>query len=111
MNKMSLIFFFGVFIASISQVFLKKSSQKKYGTRFKEYFNWLVISGYAILFVSLLINIYAYRFIDLKFGPIIESSGYIYVIVFSRYFFNEKISLKKLIGVLLIIIGIIVFSL
>ena len=43
-----IIFIFGVFISSISQIILKKSAQKKYENKIKEYLNPRVIFAYMI---------------------------------------------------------------
>lgn len=106
----SLIFIFGVFISSISQILLKKSAQVEYGSKIKEYLNPRVIFAYIIFFGATLCSILAYTKIPLSFGPILESAGYIFVAILSRLFLKEKITKKKMIGLAVIIIGIIVYS-
>lgn len=110
MNKYYLIYIFSVFIASCSQILLKKSALKQYSTKLKEYFNPYVLSAYAILFLSSILTVIAYKQVPLKEGPVIESVGYIFVLAFGYFFFFEKLSKYKIGGILLIIIGIIVFS-
>lgn len=107
----SLIFIFGVFISAVSQILLKKSAQVEYGSKIKEYLNPRVIFAYIIFFGATLCSILAYTKIPLSFGPILESAGYIFVAVLSRLFLKEKITKKKLIGLSVIIIGIIIYSL
>ena len=70
-----------------------------------------LISGYVLLAASTLLIIYAYRGVDYKNGPIMESLGYILIMVLSRIFFDEQITRKKLIGNLLILAGVVVFYL
>lgn len=101
----------GVFIASAAQILLKKSARIKRERVLQEYMNRLVIGGYAILIVSMCIAIIAYREVPLKYGAIIESLGYVFVMVLSALFLKERITGKKLIGNLLIIAGVVVFSL
>jgi small multidrug resistance pump len=83
----------------------------KYPNFFKEYLNLFVTSGYVLLFVSAILTTYAYRIVPLKFGPIIESAGYIYILFLSYFFLKEKITKRKLLGNFVIAIGILVFSL
>ena len=49
-----------VAIASISQVLLKKSTFVHYQSIIKEYINPYVIGGYGLLFISMLLTVYAY---------------------------------------------------
>ncbi len=107
----SLIFIFGVFISSVSQILLKKSAQVEYGSKIKEYLNPRVIFAYIIFFGATLCSVLAYTKIPLSFGPILESAGYIFVAILSRLFLKERITKKKLIGLSIIIIGIIIYSL
>ncbi|MDO4830708.1 MAG: EamA family transporter [Clostridia bacterium] len=107
----SLIFIFGVFISSISQIILKKSADKTYDSRIKEYLNPKVILAYTIFFAATLCSVWAYTVIPLSLGPILESAGYIFVAFLSWLFLKEKISKQKLIGLSIIIIGIIIYSL
>lgn len=107
----SLIFLFGVIISSISQVILKKSTQKKYGSKIKEYVNPRVILAYLIFVGATLCTIWSYTVIPLSLGPILESTGYIFVAVLSWLALKEKITLKKIIGLSVIVLGVIIYSL
>lgn len=107
----SLIFIFGVFISSISQIILKKSAQIEYESKIKEYLNPRVIFAYIIFFGATLCSVWAYTVIPLSLGPILESAGYIFVAVLSWLFLKEKITKHKLLGLSVIIIGIIIYSL
>lgn len=107
----SLIFIFGVFISSISQIILKKAAQKVYPNKIREYLNARVIFAYIIFFGATLCSIWAYTVIPLSLGPILESAGYIFVAVLSWLFLKEKITKKKMLGLSIIIIGIIIYSL
>ena len=107
----SLIFIFGVFISSVSQIILKKAAQKEYPNRIKEYLNARVIFAYIIFFGATLCSIWAYTVIPLSLGPILESAGYLFVAVLSWLFLKEKITKNKMLGLSIIIIGIIIYSL
>lgn len=101
----------GVLVSSVAQILLKNSAQIERESFVKEYLNKLVVTGYLMLFASMCIGIVAYRVVPLKYGAIIESLGYVFVMLLSAFFLKEKITRKKLIGNLIIILGVIVFSL
>ncbi len=114
MNEMSVysgIFIFSVFISSVSQIMLKKSALRCHDSKLKEYLNPLVITAYGIFFTSSLITMLAYKYVPLSMGPVLESSGYIFVTILGVLVLKEKISKRKLLGMTVIIIGIVVFSL
>ena len=106
----SLIFVAGVFISSVSQIILKKSAEKSYPNKIREYLNVRVIFAYIVFFAATLCSILAYTKIPLSFGPVLESSGYFFVAVLSYLFLKEKISVKKMFGLAVIIIGIIIYA-
>lgn len=108
-NVYVLIMFISVSASSVSQLLLKKSSMKKHASIIKEYLNPLVICGYAILFLSMLMAIYAYSGTEYKNGPVAESFGNVAALVLGYVFLKEKISLKKLVGIGCIIAGIVIF--
>lgn len=108
-NQFVICMFISVTIASFSQILLKKSTYKEHSSAIKEYLNPYVIGGYALLMLSMVLTVYAYSGMDYKNGPIIEAFGNVIVLVLSFLFFKEKITLKKMLGVTLIIIGMFVF--
>lgn len=109
-NNFFYVFLVGsVFVASVSQVFLKKAAMKEYDSFIKEYLNWRVILGYGLMVVSTILTIIAFTKIEYRNGPVIEALGYVFVMIFSRMFFGEKITAKKIIGNALILLGIFVY--
>lgn len=116
MNKDTMVIIFsGVFlcsvlISSISQILLKKSADRTYDSRLKEYLNPLVIIAYIMFFCSMMITMYCYRYVDVSAGPIFESAGYVFVGILGFIFLKEKFTVKKTIGMVLILLGIVVFS-
>lgn len=96
------------FLAAISQILLKKSAQKEHKGMLREYLNGYVITGYGLLMGSLLINMWAYQGIEYRFGPVINASSYVFVLILGWLFLHEKITAKKLWGNVLIIIGILI---
>ena len=100
-----------VVLASVSQILLKISAKKSHGSFLEEYLNGFVIVGYALLAGSTLTTIAAYRGIEFKNGPIIEALGYILVMALSYFILKEKINKRKIIGYILILVGVAVFYL
>lgn len=98
-----------VIVASVSQILLKKSADKQYDSIIKEYLNFNVALGYGMLIGSTILTIIAFKGIAYKNGPVIESLGYILVMIFSYIFFSEPITKKKIFGNLLILLGIFIF--
>lgn len=98
-----------VVIAAFSQMLLKKSATKEYENIFREYLNPYVIMGYGMMVCSTVLSIVAYKGIEYKNGPVIESLGFILVMFLSFLLFKEPITKNKIVGNILIIIGIVVF--
>ena len=114
MNKTflySLFVLFGTFISAVSQVMLKKAAMKQYDSPIQEYLNPLVIGAYTIFVLATLCSILAYRVIPLSLGPVLESTSYIYVTIFGVTIFHEKLNSGKIAALILIIAGILIFSL
>ena len=102
------IYILAVFLSSISQIILKSSANKKYETRLKEYLNPRVITAYGIFFMTTLVAIYAYKGIPLSLGPILETTGYLWISLLGYFILKEKISRKKMLGLGIVIVGILV---
>jgi len=100
---------FSVLLASFSQILLKKSAMKTYNSAIREYCNPWVISGYGLLFCSMLITIWAYGGVEYKNGPVIEALGNVLVPVLSFLIFREKLTKRRLAGIACIVLGIVVF--
>jgi len=109
LNIYFLIYLIAVFVASFSQILLKKAAMNQYPNKIREYLNVFVILGYGMMFVSMFLAIVAYRGIEYKNGMIIDSLGNVLVLIFSYLFFKEKIGLHKVIGIFLILCGFFVF--
>ena len=104
-----IIYLLSVFISSVSQIILKKSSVRQYDSVVKEYMNPRVIGAYSMFIVSTLLTMYAYKVVPLSLGTLLEAVGYIYIPVLSYIFLAEKITFHKIVGSVLIILGIVVF--
>lgn len=104
------IYILGVFISSMAQILLKKSANIERESKINEYLNLKTIFAYGIFFGATICTLFAYKFIPLTMGAILETTGYIFVTILSYFLLKEKISRKKLVGLIIIIIGILIFS-
>lgn len=111
MNFSFWLYILSVTVAAFSQLLLKKSAMKKYSSFLREYLNLYVIAGYGLLFLSMFLTILAYRGLDYKNGPVIESLGYVLVLFLSRLFLGEKLTKRKVAGTICILMGMVVFYL
>lgn len=111
-NRYVLLASINVFISSLTQILLKSSANEKKESFMKNFLNYKVIIAYVIFFGVMLINsLIVFKHIDLSQISIIESLGYIFIPILSSLFLKEKISKKKVYGIILIIIGIFLFNL
>ncbi|MEG2575904.1 MAG: multidrug ABC transporter [Christensenella sp.] len=106
-----LIMLCGVTIAAFSQILLKTSANIEYSSFWKQYLNKRVIIGYLMLLVSMLFSIWAYAGMEFKYGPALESVGMALVAILSCVILKETMTKRKLMGTILIIVGLIVFCL
>lgn len=106
----SLVWVVGAFISSIAQIMLKKSAKKEYPSKIREYLNPLVIMAYMLFFGGTLLGILSLKVVPLSMSPILDASGYIFVAVMSYIFLKEKLTKKQFLGMMLIVLGIVVYS-
>ena len=97
--KYIVLFLFSVFISSVSQILLKSSAKQQHEKSWKDYLNWKVIVAYGV---------FAYRYVPLSMGPILEASGYLFVAVLGYFILKERIGKRKWLGLSLILAGIVV---
>lgn len=103
-----IIFFLSVFLSSVSQILLKISATILYENKWNEYLNPKVMIAYGIFLISSLMTILAYRGVPLSFGPILEASGYVWVTLLSYFILKEPVSKRKLTGIFVILVGILI---
>ena len=103
--------FLGTFFTAFSQLLLKQSAVKTYRHPIFEYLNWRVITAYGIFVGVLLLNTYAYTHVDMKYGAVIDTFSYVFVMLLSYFILKEKFTKGKLAGNLLIMTGIFIYTL
>ena len=112
MYKYYLAFSVGVICTSIAQIFLKIGANKnKDKGIIKLYINPWTIVGYILFFSVVFFNTYAFTKLPLITGIMFNPFIYIFVGILSSTILKEKITKKQIIGSVVIIIGIIIFSL
>ena len=87
-----LLMFVGTFFSASSQILLKQSANIEHKSGIYEY-------------------TYAYTQVPYKYGSIIDTFTYVFVLLLSRFLLGEKITKGKLAGNLIIIAGILIYSL
>lgn len=99
-----------VFLAACAQMLLKQGARQQYVQWWRQYANGWVISGYAIMFGTMIMNIYAMsKGVQVKELSIIESMSYLFVPALSFVVFQEKLTWRKNLAIAIIITGVIVF--
>lgn len=99
------------FFSAFSQILLKKSTLVKHKSQLYEYLNVRVIGAYGIFVVVLFSNSFAYKGIPYKYGSVLGVTSYVFLMLLSKFLLKEKIEKNVLIGNLIIIAGIILYSL
>ena len=90
-------------IGSVASFFLKKgSSFKNILELFK---NKFVYIGGILYVLSALLNIYVLKYLDYSVVLPLTSITYIWTLFISALFLKEKINIKKVVGVMLIVGG------
>ena len=107
MNNGVIIYLITPLLSAVSQLMLKKAADNPKYTGLRAYLNLPVILAYGLFFGCMLLNVVALRTLDLTVASVLEASSYIYVMVLSWLFLKEKITRRRLLGNLIIIVGIV----
>lgn len=106
-----LLYLCSTFLASVSQVLLKKAALREHKTLLEEYTDWRVVLGYGLFVGCTLLTMLAYKGVPLNVGPVLEATGYLYVTVFGVTIFHEKMNPKKIAALVMIVVGIFIYAL
>lgn len=98
-------------VTAFSQILLKKSANASHKGIIFEYLNPLVIISYLCYAFVLALNVFIYTKIDYRFGVVINAMSTVLVMMLSKVFLKEKITRKRIFGNLLIVAGVLVFTL
>ena len=99
-----------VFAAACAQMLLKQGARKVYSSWWRQYINPWVIGGYGIMACSLVLNIWCMsKGVQVKEVSVIESMSYLFVPVLTFMLFKEKMTMRKISAIAVIITGVIIF--
>ena len=98
-------------ITAFSQIILKKSANKQHKGFIAEYINPYVLFSYMCYFGVLVLNVFIYTKIDYRFGVVINSMSSVFVMILSRVLLREVITKRRIYGNIIVVIGILVFTL
>ena len=98
---------FGVGVSGAAE----KAALREHKSLLAEYTDWRVVLGYGLFVGCSLLTMLAYKGVPLNVGPVLESTGYIYVTFFGVVIFHEKMNPKKIGALVLIILGILIYAL
>ena len=98
------------FCSALSQLLLKRSAMQEHANWIKEYLNWRVITAYTIFVVVVLVNVYAFTKIDMRYGSVIDTLSYVFVMILSYFLLKEKFTKGQLIGNALIMLGVFIYA-
>lgn len=99
-----------VFAAACAQMLLKQGARKEYASWWRQYINPWVIGGYSIMACSLVLNIWCMsKGVQVKEVSVIESMSYLFVPVLAFMLFKEKLTVRKICAIAVIIMGVVIF--
>ena len=107
MNSGVLIYLVTPLLSAVSQLILKKAADNPRYQGVRAYLNAPVILAYALFFGCMLLNVVALRTLELTVASVLEASSSIYVMLLSWLILKERITPRRLIGNLVIIVGIV----
>ena len=106
------VFLFGVLMASVAQIVLKKEAGKEHKNFFAEYLNPRVIIGYGIMVGSTLMTLISFRGgVPMNWAPILESMGYVFVTILGVVLLKERVTPGKWGALAVILAGVVMFAL
>ena len=108
----SLIALAAIFTAACAQMLLKQGARQGYKPWWRQYLNAWVISGYGIMFATMVVHIWCmHSGLELKALSVLESTSYLFVPLLSLLLFKERMTPRKLCAIAIIIVGVVVFFL
>jgi len=98
-----------IILTSAAHLLLKKGSVVAAATNRKMYLHPLSLAAYLIFAVAALLSIFAMKGLDLKVFFALTSLTYICIPVLSFVFLKESVTKNKLIGIIIISLGVVIF--
>lgn len=100
-------------VSAFSQLLLKRSANHTTGKEnfLQKFLNPRVIVGYALLFGALAMNSIAFRYVDMAMIPGITALGFVWILLIAIFVLKEKPTKSRILGTLIIIVGVVVSKL
>jgi multidrug transporter EmrE-like cation transporter len=106
-----LLLLMAIVVGVTGQLLLKLGMTRRPGFRLIEtaglFRNWPVLAGFGCYGISTLLYLQVLAKLELSLAYPTVSLGYVLVIILSRVFFKERVSLTRWVGVLIICVGVI----
>lgn len=99
----------GVLITSLSQVLLRLGAKDK-KTWLGSFLNLKTALGYSLFVIVVLLTTFASQGISMRAVVAWNSAAFLSTILMARLFLKERVSRGSLAGIVMIIIGLVVFS-
>ena len=99
-----------IILSAALQIPLKKSATNTKHKGIKTYLNPIVIAVYGSFFAITFITTYLFQYVDLVLSTLLYKTEYIFIALFSMIFLKEKITKRRLLGLVVILIGVLVYS-
>ena len=87
---------FSVFLASCTQVILKKSAMNERLSGLSYFVNPATVTAYSIFLGCCLLTFYCLSHLPMITVNVLECSAYVYILFFDRIFFGKPITLRKI---------------
>jgi uncharacterized membrane protein len=105
-----LVFLAGVVFAAIAQVLMKKGAmRRRHDAILSSFVDRYTLAGYALMLSSTVTSTIALRALPLKLTVSLLPLGYVLVVLLSRLFLAEQLRPRQWLGMLILLIGIILF--
>ncbi len=72
--------------------------------------NWFLVGGLAVFGLGFLLWVLILNKVQLSAAAPIMSFGYVFIMIFSYFLFKEPITATKIVGVLVILLGVIIIT-
>ena len=111
-NSYYLVAYGSVILVACAQLLLKKGASLTQNKNFlRSFINPYSLLAYCLLVLITLCNLYALKVVQLKEMAFILALPFVLVPLLSMALFKERLTRQQLLGVLLIIVGALVFNL
>ena len=110
MTNYYLIALLAVFFTAISQALMKYGVRMPGSIAWRIYFNRYTLTAYAILVMVTLMNLFAFKEIQLKEAVTLLPLTLLLVLFLSRVLLHERLTRRQMCGAMVTVAGILIFN-